>query len=113
MIIPHIRRVVTFVAIVGLAACSDARLKKLSTGIEKDSVAVIMGNEPHRTQSYQTGGKFWEIMLYARGNEAAEDSVEWGKLTPVVMADGKVAGFGWDYWRKEAETLNIPMPQLK
>lgn len=113
MIIPYIRRIVIVVAIVGLAACGDARLKKLSTGIEKDSVAVIMGNEPHRTESYQTAGKFWEVMLYARGNEAAEDSVAWKKLSPVVMADGKVVGFGWDYWRKEAETLNIPVPQLK
>ncbi len=113
MIIPHIRRVVTVVAIVGLAACSDARLKKLSAGIERDSVAVVMGNEPHRTDTYQTAGKFWEVMLYARGNEAAEDSVAWKKLSPVVMADGKLVGWGWDYWRKEAETLNIPVPAFE
>lgn len=113
MIIPQIRRAFTVIAIVGLAACGDARLKKLSTGIEKDSLAVVMGDEPHRAESYQTAGKFWEIRLYARGNEAAEDSVEWSKLSPVVMADGKVVGWGWDYWRKEAETLNIPVPPAK
>ncbi len=110
---PSVRRLAAVVAIAGLAACSDARLKNLSTGIEKDSLAVVMGNEPHRTETYQTAGKFWEIMLYARGNEAKEDSVAWGKLSPVVMADGKVVGWGWDYWRKEAETLNIPVPTLK
>lgn len=113
MKIPQICRIVTVVAIVGVAACSDARLKKLSVGIEQDSVAAVMGSEPHRTETYQTQGKFWEVMLYARGDEAPEDSVTWRKLSPVVMADGKLVGWGWDYWQKEAETLNIPVPPAK
>src|SRR5262245_32929447 len=60
--------------LVTLTACGDARLKKLSVGIAKDSVAVLMKTDsPHRTASYLTGGKFWEIQLYPRTEVALTD----------------------------------------
>ena len=29
---------------------------------------------------------------------ALTDSVEWRAMSPVVYADGKVSGWGWNYW---------------
>lgn len=34
-------------------------------------------------------------------------------MSPVVFAEGKVAGWGWGYWDKEAAILEIPMPPKK
>lgn len=98
-------------AIVIVAACGDRRLKKLSTGIDKDSVTVVMSSDvPYRAQDFLTGGKHWEVLLYARGDTAAVDTIAWRKLSPVVMTDGKVAGWGWGYWEEQASMLNIPVP---
>ena len=67
------RAVPALLLLVAVTACGDSRLKKLSVGIEKDSVAER-------------------------------------KMSPVVFAEGKVTGWGWDYWEKQAKTLNIPVP---
>ena len=104
------RTAATVVAVLAVAACGDRRLGKLSEGIGKDSVAVVMGTDtPYREQQFLTEGKTWEVLLYSRSNEAA-DSVAWRKLSPVILADGKVVGWGWSYWEKQAETLKIPVP---
>lgn len=97
--------------LLGAAACGDSRLKDLSIGIDRDSVAVVMQTDaPHRSESYLLDGKFWEIFYYPRGEAADADSIAWREMSPVVLADGKVAGWGWDYWEREAERMNIPTP---
>lgn len=105
------RAVPALLLLVAVTACGDSRLKKLSVGIEKDSVAVLMKTDsPHRTPSYLTGGKLWEVQFYTREPAAITDSVAERKMSPVVFAEGKVTGWGWDYWEKQAKTLNIPVP---
>lgn len=92
-------------------ACGDSRLKNLSIGIDRDSVAAVMGSDaPHRSESYLLEGRFWEIFYYTRGDAAGSDSLPWRELSPVVLADSKVAGWGWDYWEREAARLNITVP---
>lgn len=102
-----------FVALLGVAAlsaCGDGRLKKLSAGISKDSVAVLMKTDAHSMASYATGGKLWEIQFYTLKEVALTDSVDWRAMSPVVFADGKVSGWGWNYWEKEAAIQKIPVP---
>lgn len=94
----------------GATACGDSRLKDLSIGIDRDSVAVVMAGEPHRSEGYLVDGKFWEIFYYPRGETAAADSIAWREMSPVILADGKVAGWGWDYWEREAERLRVQVP---
>ncbi len=97
--------------LVGTAACGDSRLKNLSVGMGRDSVAIVMETDaPHRSESYLLDGKFWEIFYYGRGELGSADSVAWRELSPVVLADGTVAGWGWNYWEDEAERLGIPLP---
>ncbi|MGD9523696.1 MAG: hypothetical protein AB7N73_07955 [Gemmatimonadales bacterium] len=100
------------VALLLAAACGDGRLKNLAVGIDRDSVAVVMETAaPYRSESYLVGGKFWEVMLYTRpGAESSTDSIPARELSPVVLADGAVAGWGWDYWEKQATEMNIPVP---
>ncbi len=97
--------------VIALGACGDRRLKDLSTGINRDSVAVVMGTEtPHRSESYLMEGKFWEIFYYAEPGVPASDSVAWRELSPVVIADGGVVGWGWKYWETEAGRLKVQLP---
>jgi hypothetical protein len=94
-----------------LTACGDARLRKLSAGIDKDSVAVVMGGDaPTQSASYLTSGTYWELHLYARGEAPEGDTLTWRAMSPVVFRDGKVSGWGWKYWEGEAALNGIPVP---
>jgi hypothetical protein len=96
--------------LLALSACGDSRLKDLSLGINRDSVAVVMKTDaPHRSESYLMEGKFWEVLYYAKEGVPAADSVAWRELSPVVIVDGAVAGWGWDYWEREGTRLNAPL----
>ncbi len=108
------RAIVALCGSIILTACGDSRLDKLSANISKDSVAVIMKTDsPHSAASYLTNGQLWEIQFYTRKEVALTDSVDWRDMSPVVFSDGHVAGWGWNYWEKEAATLQIPMPPKK
>lgn len=97
--------------LLALTACGDSRLKDLSLGINRDSVAVVMqADAPHRSESYLMEGKFWEIFYYAKQGVPTADSVAWRELSPVVIADGAVVGWGWDYWQDEADRLKVQLP---
>ena len=85
----QVRAGMALVGVVALSACGDSRLKKLSVGIEKDSVAVLMKTDsPHTAASYVTGGKLWEIQFYPTKEVALTDSVDWRDMSPVVFAEG-------------------------
>jgi hypothetical protein len=93
-----------------VAACGDGRLKNLSVGIDRDSVGVVMKTDaPTRSETYLVGGKLWEVLLYERKAGAATDSTSARELSPVVLADGHVAGWGWDYWERQASQLKVPV----
>ncbi|MES2306865.1 MAG: hypothetical protein V4558_15285 [Gemmatimonadota bacterium] len=105
------RASLALVAVAALSACGDQRLAKLHTGMPADSVATVFGADaPHRTLTYLTAGRQWEVRLYAVKAAAEADSVEWRKLSPVVLNDGKVIAYGWGAWDKLAAKLSIPVP---
>ncbi len=93
-----------------VAACGDGRLKNLSVGIDRDSVAVVMESDaPARSETYLVGGRLWEVMLYERKSGTTTDSTPSRDLSPVILADGAVAGWGWDYWERQASQLKVPV----
>lgn len=99
------------VAAATLSACGDQRLTKLHENMAADSVAIALGTDaPHRTLTYLTAGRQWEVRLYSRKTIAAADSVVWRTLSPVVLTDGKVMAWGWGAWDKLALKLAIPVP---
>lgn len=94
-----------------LAACSDARLDKLSLGISTDSATALVGEKPHRTISMLTASKQWDVQFYARSAAADADSVPWRKMSPVVFIDHKAVGWGWSWWGGAAAKQGIAMPK--
>lgn len=106
------RRLVT-VALASLAlmgcARGDARLKKLTVGISKDSalaaIGVTLGERP---ASYLVKGQMIEAMMIRRPDaEGPLDSLTHAQYTPVVIVDGKLGGWGWKYWDSVAKAIGV------
>ncbi len=98
-------------AAAALAGCGDHRLDKLAVGISRDSVTSTMGSLPHTTESYFANGRNWELDLFTRKPVLPADSVPWRKMSPVILADGKVVGWGWAWWETQAVKLHLNMPK--
>jgi hypothetical protein len=96
-----------------LAACGDARLDKLHIGDTADAAAISVGLPPHRTVTYFAKGHQWMVQFYPKAETGDKDSVEWRKMSPVVLIDSKVVGWGWNWWGPEAAKEKIAMPADK
>lgn len=107
-----IRSLVILALLVGVTACGDSRLKKLSLGIDRDSVAVLMDTDrPDRSAGYLLEGKFWEVFYYAPKGKTLSDSATVREYSPVVLTDGAVVGWGWDYWGREADRMKVDLTE--
>lgn len=86
----------------------DSRLERLGVGISTDSVMAVMGGAPEAPNRYLVGGQMVEPMLYRRpGAEGAFSTLTRKNLTPVVVVDGVVAGWGWAFWDSVATAHRI------
>ncbi len=97
-------------ALLVLSACerADPRLEHLTVGIGKDSViAVMKGEQPKRVDPYLNNGQYLEALLYPR--QGKTDSVGGAdrNMIPVVVINGKLAGWGWAYWDSAAAANHI------
>lgn len=92
------------ILLLATVACGDARLKGLSEGIDRDSVAAVMAaGAPDYQESYLSGGQFWEVFYYTAPGKAP-DTLALRAMSPVVLTDGKVAGWGWSFLEETAAT---------
>lgn len=108
-----------------LTACGDSRIKELSAGISRDSVLTILGDGspvvdgdslPHVYDAgkYLVNSRTYEVFYYTKTEEkAGADSVPPDKLTPIVLQDGTVSGWGWEHWDSVAKTINLPVAPRK
>ena len=97
-----------------LSACSkgDARLEKLSAGISKDSVLAIMGGEkPQRVDPFLVNGQYIEAMYFPKPGAADSASLADRNMSPVVVVDGKLVGWGWKQWDSIAAEKKIPVAE--
>ncbi|MGQ0540055.1 MAG: hypothetical protein ACT4R6_14005 [Gemmatimonadaceae bacterium] len=111
--------------IAGLAACGDPRVKELSAGISRDSVLTILGDGqrapagdslPHvyDVAAYLVNSVNYEVFFYTRGHAVAgADSLPREELTPIVLQDGSVSGWGWQHWDSVSKAINLPAPSTK
>lgn len=99
-------RILLIGAVVLLAACGDARLRKLSVGISRDSTMHLMGAKPDRAEAYLTGGKMIEALFYGKAGTDSGQTAD-AELTPVVLIDGQLAGWGREEWQKVAAEHKI------
>ncbi|TFG47952.1 MAG: hypothetical protein E4H38_07270 [Gemmatimonadales bacterium] len=87
---------------------ADSRVESLSQGISRDSAVTIMGAVAESPVQYLVKGQYIEAMFYRRpGAEGDFAALERSKLTPVVLVDGLVTGWGWDHWDSVATTNGI------
>jgi len=80
-----------------VTACggSDRRLERLTAGLSKDSAMALMGVErPERLEQYLVAGRYIEILFYNRPG-ADSGSVRDRELSPLVVVDGALLGWGW------------------
>lgn len=99
----------------GCASLADIRawnrqnLLQLSTGASKADVLRIMGTDtisaegsvitnPYRSELYRSEARTVELMLYYTDIKKADGAITDDELTPIVLIDGRVDGWGWSYW---------------
>jgi len=75
----------------------------------KDSALALLGDRPQeRPATYLIKGQLIEsVMLRREGAEGPLDSLTQKQVTPIVMIDGKLAGWGWVYWDSVAGANKI------
>lgn len=114
--------VVTLVACAtgsGVRAANRERLNSLSQGMTKEHVLKVMGTgtqkirggeritNPYRSEAYNAGGFSWEVLFYYTDIKRADDAITDDELTPIVLKDGKVDGWGWTYWQEAIQRFEI------
>jgi hypothetical protein len=102
-----------------IRADNRERLINLSVGISKQEVLEIMGTEtiradnatiitnPYRTEMYRTGDSVFELVLYYTDLQKADGAITDDELTPIVVKDGVVDGWGWSYWNDAIQKYEI------
>ena len=91
----------------------DARLKKLTVGISKDSAIAAMGAKPDRIEPYLIHAQYIQTLFFARSGKTDEASRALHKMAPVVTIGEKVVGWGWPYWDSVAGKNGIVIPEKK
>jgi len=113
-----IRSLVILASLTVLAGCSglsqvraDNRenLNRLSAGMSKQEVLDTMGTEtietqgsvitnPYRTEMHRSDGRVVEVLLYYTDIQRKDGAITDNELTPLVLVDGKLDGWGWSHW---------------
>ncbi len=63
---------------------------------------------PHRSELYRAGGSDWEVLFYYTSVVRNDGLVTDDELTPVVLQDNRLTGWGWDYWAEQVSLFGIP-----
>ena len=96
-------------------------LSKLMVGMTKDEIIELMGQgtyrdrghrpeivtDPYRVESYPVDQSSFEIIFYYTDIKNPDGAITDDELTPLVLKDGKLAGWGWSYWESTAIQYNI------
>jgi hypothetical protein len=100
------------------------KLEVVHEGMPKDSVMQIMGTGPltglyadtlrlekgFRRSLYIVDGKNYEVLYYRELQGNVAEPVQQAKETPIVLANGKVLGWGWRYYVDAMGELKLPSP---
>ena len=122
------RIIVIFMAATVLVGCVSTatiraenrqKLMQLSAGMSKQEVLATMGTKtiradsgtvvtnPYRSEMYRVSESVFELLLYYTDKKAADGAITDDELTPIVIKDGKVDGWGWSYWNDLVKKYEI------
>lgn len=113
--------IATISVLIGCAAPQEVftsrnreRLMGLTVGMSRDEVLGVMGTKgfqdignPYRTEMYNADGHQYQLLLYYTEGYAWDRPFEDEQLTPVVIKDGVLDGWGWSYWYALAERYEL------
>ncbi|HYD53881.1 MAG TPA: hypothetical protein VEA99_14690 [Gemmatimonadaceae bacterium] len=110
-------------AVTALAACEDARVKAVDTGMTRDQAISMLGKDAegagpdsmpnvYKRSNYLVNGQEYEVLYFTKHNEKqTRDTVPWEDLTPVVLQNNRVIGKGWAFWDSAGKSLRIEVPK--
>lgn len=85
-----------------IASQNNSNLLKLEIGDMKSNVLKIMG-KPHRNEKYQINSRIFDVWFYRVAHNPDDKETD-DEFIPIVIIDGKVAGWGRNFYDK---TINI------
>jgi hypothetical protein len=113
------RLVVAAVGLAALTGCEDKNLRQLTVGITRDSVLKILGQgspaadsapNVYREERYLNDGHFITMLMYSKtGMKEGTDTIPEAELTPVVLVDDTLTGWGWEHHDSVANVNRIPI----
>ena len=56
---------------------------------------------------YRTDDSVFELLLYYTDIKKADGAITDDELTPIVLKDGRVDGWGWSYWNNVIQKYEI------
>ena len=101
----------SMMSVLALLGCErgDPRVQALAVGVAKDSAIALMQGKPTASAPYLIDGQYIEAMLYAQPGKTDSASRRPRNMTPLVLVNGKLIGWGWDLWDSVAAAHKIPV----
>jgi hypothetical protein len=106
-----------------LSAQNRGKMFMLEQGQTRDQVMAIMGTDstevakgvfrtgkianPYCSETHEVNGYDWEILYYATNVRNTDGALTEEELTPVVLKDGLLDGWGWNYFRHLSQEYDI------
>ena len=87
------------------------KLLSLESGMSKQDVLSVMGTKtivpfvgppitnPYRTEMHSSNGRAVELLFYYTDIKKGDRAITDDELTPLVLIDGRLDGWGWSYWK--------------
>ena len=66
---------------------------------------------PYRVVTFESGGVPYETLFYYSGGMSPDGVISDGQLTPVLIGNGKLIGWGWDHPLVKQLGPNLSAPQ--
>ena len=103
-----------------IRADTREKMLNLSVGMTKQEIYAAMGTEtitsvsghvikkPYKTEMYRSSkGNRIEILYYYTELKKSDDAITDDELTPLVLIDGKLDGWGRSYWDSIIQMFEI------
>jgi outer membrane protein assembly factor BamE (lipoprotein component of BamABCDE complex) len=108
-------RIFIFLLLVSLLSCASAQMSRnndnlllLEMGMTKEQVMKIM-DKPDLNEAYQSlNGKSVVIYFYYTERQLSDGNITKDECTPVVFEDGKLVGWGDEFYKYKMEVdINV------
>jgi len=62
---------------------------------------------PYRTEMHRNGKDVFEVLLYYTDVKKTDGAITDDELTPIVLLNGQVDGWGWSYWENLVQKYEL------